>query len=98
MHLPAVRRAHGLCGRAARAHREWQAGYGECQGSFCVSFLQLGVQAHSLNKLFPVVGEIIWKLLAEKEKSFDNSSAWDFHWDGRGDYLEAQRCFYGDFS
>ena len=38
------------------------------------------------------------KKLAKKEKSSDNYSAWDFHWDGRGDYLEAQRCFYGDFS
>ena len=37
--------------------------------------------------------------LAEREKSSDShSSAWDFHWDGRGDYFEAQRCFYGDFS
>lgn len=35
----------------------------------------------------------------EKENSSDNySSGWDFHWDGRGDYLEARRCFYGDFS
>lgn len=37
------------------------------------------------------------KKLFEKENT-SNSSAWDFHWDGRGDYLEAQRCFYGDFS
>jgi len=37
------------------------------------------------------------KKLSEKE-NISNSSAWDFHWDGRGDYLEAQRCFYGDFS
>ena len=37
------------------------------------------------------------KKLVEKEKSSDNSSAWDFHWKGRGDYLEAKRCFYGDF-
>ena len=42
--------------------------------------------------------EELKKKLVEKEKSSDNYSAWDFHWDGRGDYLEAQRCFYGDFS
>lgn len=33
----------------------------------------------------------------EKLKNFDNSR-WDFHWDGRGDYEESRRCFYGDFS
>lgn len=35
------------------------------------------------------------------EKQIDNdreSSAWDFHWDGRGSYEESRRCFYGDFS
>ena len=26
------------------------------------------------------------------------SDAWNFHWDGRGNYEEARRCFYGDFS
>lgn len=43
--------------------------------------------------------ELKEKLLKkEKENSSDNySSGWDFHWDGRGDYLEARRCFYGDF-
>ena len=33
----------------------------------------------------------------EKSKNVDNSK-WDFHWDGRGDYEEARRVFYGDFS
>ena len=33
---------------------------------------------------------------AKKEES--DNSAWDFHWDGRGSYEEARRCFYGDFS
>lgn len=32
-----------------------------------------------------------------QEKSY-NSTAWDFHWDGRGSYEESRRCFYGDFS
>jgi hypothetical protein len=32
----------------------------------------------------------------QEEKS--SNSAWDFHWDGRGDYEESRRCFYGDFS
>lgn len=27
-----------------------------------------------------------------------DNSGWDFHWDGRGDYEESRRCFYGDFS
>lgn len=30
--------------------------------------------------------------------SYSNSDAWDFHWDGHGDYEESRRCFYGDFS
>ena len=38
------------------------------------------------------------KLFKKENLSNNNSSAWDFHWDGRGDYLEAKRCFYGDFS
>ena len=33
----------------------------------------------------------------EKLKKHD-TSGWDFHWDGRGDYEESRRCFYGDFS
>ena len=32
-----------------------------------------------------------------KTQEYD-SSGWDFHWDGRGSYEEARRCFYGDFS
>ena len=27
-----------------------------------------------------------------------HDSGWDFHWDGRGSYEEARRCFYGDFT
>ena len=42
--------------------------------------------------------EELKKKFTKKEKSSDNSSTWDFHCDGRGDYFEAQRCFYGDFS
>ena len=30
-------------------------------------------------------------------KPSDNS-AWDYHYDGSGDYREGERCFYGDFS
>ncbi len=33
-----------------------------------------------------------------KGKSKEDNSSWDFHWDGRGDYEESRRCFYGDFS
>lgn len=33
----------------------------------------------------------------KKKKSESSSSAWDFHWNGHGDYEEARRCFYGDF-
>lgn len=35
------------------------------------------------------------KLNRERESS--NSSAWDFHYSGHGDYEEQRRCFYGDF-
>ena len=31
----------------------------------------------------------------EEKKTRDE--AWEFHWDGRGSYEEAYRCFYGDF-
>ena len=35
----------------------------------------------------------------KKEKEYNsNSSAWEFHWNGIGNYEEARRCFYGDFS
>lgn len=34
----------------------------------------------------------------DKKEQDNDSSGWDFHWDGRGDYREAERCFYGDFS
>lgn len=33
----------------------------------------------------------------ERHEKHD-SPGWDFHWDGRGDYEESRRCFYGDFS
>ena len=36
------------------------------------------------------------KIKLETERD-SHSDAWDFHWDGRGDYEEAKRCFYGDF-
>ena len=39
------------------------------------------------------------ELKKELETERDShSDAWDFHWDGRGSYEEARRCFYGDFS
>lgn len=38
--------------------------------------------------------ELKRKLKAEKTR---NDPAWDFHWNGHGDYEEARRCFYGDF-
>ena len=43
--------------------------------------------------------EEIEKLKKENKrlKNFDNSK-WDFHWDGRDDYEESRRVFYGDFS
>ena len=37
------------------------------------------------------------KKLKNKNKNNDNTN-WNFHYDGHGDYFEAQRCFYGDFS
>ena len=53
-----------------------------------------------------IKNEEIKKLKKENEKlkqqieemKKPHSSAWDFHWDGKGDYEEARRCFYGDFS
>ena len=46
--------------------------------------------------------EKIKKIEAENEKlkeelEKDDPPGWDFHWDGRGDYEERRRCFYGDF-
>jgi len=38
------------------------------------------------------------KLKKKKNRKNENYSAWDFHWNGRGDYEESKRCFYGDFS
>lgn len=38
------------------------------------------------------------KLKKKKNKKNENYSAWDFHWNGRRDYEESKRCFYGDFS
>lgn len=35
--------------------------------------------------------------LTDSNKS-NNTSAWDFHYSGHGDYEEERRCFYGDFS
>ena len=32
-----------------------------------------------------------------RAKKKSDSSAWDFHWNGHGDYEESRRCFYGDF-
>lgn len=38
------------------------------------------------------------KTMAKKApKKSDDSSAWDFHYSGHGDYEEERRCFYGDF-
>ena len=34
----------------------------------------------------------------KKVHSEDDSSVWDFHYSGHGDYEEERRCFYGDFS
>ena len=38
------------------------------------------------------------KKLKTDIKNRDDDSRWEFHWDGRGSYEEARRCFYGDFS
>ena len=38
------------------------------------------------------------KIKKKSQSSESSSSSWDFHWDGRGDYEESRRCFYGDFS
>lgn len=37
------------------------------------------------------------KQTIKKKTSSDDSSAWDFHYSGHGDYEEERRCFYGDF-
>ena len=37
------------------------------------------------------------KLKKELNNKNEDYSSWDFHWNGRGDYEEARRCFYGDF-
>lgn len=37
------------------------------------------------------------KQTRKKETSSNDSSAWDFHYSGHGDYEEERRCFYGDF-
>lgn len=58
--------------------------------------------------------ELIAKLLKENEElkkriantenttalqnPSSNSDGFEFHWDGRGSYEEARRCFYGEFS
>ena len=42
--------------------------------------------------------ERLRKELERARKEESDNSAWDFHWDGRGSYEEARRCFYGDFS
>ena len=36
--------------------------------------------------------------LKKQIKNSSNDSTWDFKWDGRGNYEESRRCFYGDFS
>lgn len=33
----------------------------------------------------------------KKSKKKEDTSAWDFHYNGHGDYEEQRRCFYGDF-
>lgn len=38
----------------------------------------------------------IEKLKAEI-KTEKETSAWDFHWDGRGSYEQSRAGFYGDF-
>ena len=58
--------------------------------------------------------ELIAKLLKENEElkqriliaenknasqvPSSNFDGFEFHWDGRGSYEEARRCFYGEFS
>ncbi len=37
-------------------------------------------------------------LIKKEEATKRDNSAWDFHWDGRGDYEQARAAFYGDFS
>lgn len=37
------------------------------------------------------------KQAIKKKTSSNDSSAWDFHYDGYGNYEEQRRCFYGDF-
>lgn len=33
-----------------------------------------------------------------KNSKTEDTSGWDFHYDGHGDYEEQRRCFYGNFS
>ena len=41
--------------------------------------------------------ELKRKLRSKPRHKEEDYSSWEFHWDGRGDYEEARRCFYGAF-
>ena len=46
-----------------------------------------------IKKLERKIKELETEIETEKE-----SSAWDFHWDGRGSYEQSRAGFYGEFS
>ena len=50
------------------------------------------------DKLLEKMRDMYNKTHKDKYIKTDDSSAWDFHYSGHGDYEEERRCFYGDFS
>jgi len=59
---------------------------------------QIGQEVSVYFKDTMCVKGVCKKKQTRKEKtSSDDSSAWDFHYSGHGDYEEERRCFYGDF-
>ena len=37
-------------------------------------------------------------IITASQNPSNDSNGFEFHWDGKGSYEEARRCFYGDFS
>lgn len=59
---------------------------------------QIGQEVSVYFKDTMCVKSVCKKKQTRKKTSSSDSSAWDFHYSGHGDYEEERRCFYGDYS